>query len=73
MVFLTAFFMVLVVAAPFLVVGIIFVPILGLYGLKLSRNGPEMDLRDPDLQLFLWLGVPAALALVGLLSLYVGT
>ena len=68
-VFLTA--LLVVIAAPLTILGIIFMPILGLYGLKFSsRKEPDMDLRDPDIQLFLFLGIPATLAAVGLFSLH---
>ena len=68
---LTALLLIFLAAMPFTLIGVLFVPILGLYGLRYSsRSEPEMDLRDPDTRLFLALGVPAALATVGLLSLY---
>lgn len=57
MVLLTALFIVLVVAMPFSFIGIIFVGILGLYGLKYSsRKEPEMDFRDPIRSYFFFLG-----------------
>ena len=69
-VLLTALVILLVVATPFSFIGVIFVGIVGLYGLKFSsRRELEMDLRDPDTQLFLFLGIPMTLAIVGLLSL----
>jgi hypothetical protein len=59
----------LVVVNPFIIGGFIFGPLLGLYGLKFSRRDePEMDLRDPDVQLFLTAGIPIALVIVALLA-----
>ena len=69
--FLTALFIVVLVAIPFSFVGIVFFPVLQLYGLKFSsRTEPEMNLKDPDTKLYLALGIPASLAAVALLSLY---
>lgn len=70
MLFLTAFTLVVFVAEPFAVVGMVFFPVLGLYGLKLGKGDPELDLNDPDTQLFMALGIPATLAIVGLYSFF---
>src|SRR5262245_9377187 len=68
---LTALIMVLLVVFPAMLLGMLFLPVLGVYGLKFSdRKEPEMDLHDPDTRLFLFLGIPATLATVGLLALY---
>jgi hypothetical protein len=71
MVLLTAFMVFILAADPFSLVSPIFFSVLGLYGLKMgSKDEPEMDLKDPDTMLFLALGAPATLAIVGLLSFY---
>src|SRR5215813_11013152 len=52
MLFLTALLIVLLAAFAFALIGIHLLSVLGLYGLRFSDRRSEMDLRDPDTQLF---------------------
>ncbi len=66
-----AFLILLLIANPLVPLDCFFEPILRLYGLKFcSRDEPDMDLDEPDTQLFLLLGISLALGIVALLSLY---
>lgn len=45
-------------------VGFVFIPVLKLYGIKESKDSPDVDVRDPDTQLFLLFSIPLTLALI---------
>ena len=66
-----AFLLLILVASPFLLVGLIFLPLLELYGLKLdSSDKPELDLANPLNWFLLVLAILAALAIIALVSLH---
>lgn len=68
---LTTLFILVATASPLFVIGIVFAPVLALYGIKVfDRSDPELDLRDPDTKLFLSLGIPATWVTIGLLSFF---
>jgi hypothetical protein len=67
--FLAALLMVFMAVCPFLLIGLVFLPVFQLYGLKIdSKDEPDMDLHNAGTQLFLKIGMAATLALVIALS-----
>jgi hypothetical protein len=56
-------------ANPLFLPGILLIPLVLLYGIKWERNDPDLDLREPDAQLFLAGGMCAWIFTIGLLSI----
>ena len=46
------------------IIGLAFYPILTLYGIKNSKDSPDVDVRDPDTQLFLLFSIPLTLVVI---------
>ncbi len=59
-----AAFAVIFLAAAIPIVGLAFYPILTLYGIKESKDSPDVDVRDPDTQLFLLFSIPLTLVVI---------
>jgi hypothetical protein len=72
MLLMAGLFVVLATAEPLLFVGIVFAPVVALYGVKVfDRTDQEFDLKKPGTRLFLSMGIFATWVTIGLLSHFV--
>lgn len=69
MLLMVGLLVVLATAEPLFFVGIVFAPVVALYGVKIfDRADPELDLHKPGARLFLSVGIFATWIAIGLLS-----